>query len=148
MTAALTAAVVVFIDQLTKNYFYAFGEGYHQQIIKNVIELIHHENYGIIANVPLPVPITIMVTIIIMAVIANGVSSSVKRNSILEVMALAELFGGALGNFIDRIARGFVFDWILLFGQSAMNIADIAIIEGALVYIGWKWYEKRKKTAT
>jgi len=80
-----------------------------------------------------------------MALIVIHVLKYVRANKMVQAVALAEIFGGALGNLIDRVTRGYVFDWILLFGQSAINIADIAIIEGALVFIGWTWLEKKSK---
>jgi signal peptidase II len=141
--AAFTAAVVVLADQLTKRLFLSYGAEHHNALIPNFLETIYHENQGIIANFPLPLPVTITITIIIMVVIAMGVMRSVQTNKIIPAIALAEIFGGALGNLIDRLTQGFVFDWILLFGQSAINIADLAIIEGAVVFIGWKWFEKR-----
>lgn len=141
--AALTAAVVVLIDQFTKRLFFSYGPEHHRTLIQNVLETIYYENLGIVANFPLPLSVTITITIIIMIVVAMGVAKSVRTHKIIQAIALAEIFGGALGNLIDRITQGFVFDWILLFGQSAINIADIAIIEGAVVFIGWRWFEKR-----
>jgi len=142
--AAFTAAVIVLVDQSTKHLFLSLGDEHHRIIIKNVLETIHHENHGIIANLPLPLPLTISVTIIIMALIVIHVLKYVRANKMVQAVALAEIFGGALGNLIDRVTRGYVFDWILLFGQSAINIADIAIIEGAVVYVGWTWVKKRR----
>jgi signal peptidase II len=139
--AAFTAAVVVFADQIVKKHFLSLGSDYHHTIITNVLELIRHENTGIVANLPLPLPLTIGVTAVIMAAIAVAISRSFHM---IETVALAQIFGGALGNLIDRLTRGFVFDWILLFGQSAINIADIAIVEGVLLFMGWKWFEKKR----
>jgi signal peptidase II len=138
--AALTAAVVVFADQLLKKHFLSLGSDCRHTIITNVLELVRHENTGIVANIPLPLPLAIGVTAVIMAAIAIAISRS---SHMIETVALAQIFGGALGNLIDRLTRGFVFDWILLFGQSAINIADIAIVEGALFFMGWKWFEKK-----
>lgn len=47
--------------------------------------------------------------------------------------AVAMLFAGALGNAIDRIAYGFVVDFISIkwFDFPVFNIADIAIVLGA-----------------
>lgn len=146
IAAALTAAVVVLLDQYTKAIFFAKTTGI--VLIPNLLETIHHENHGIVANVPLPLPITVAMTIIIMIILAAGVTASVRMNDLVRVIALAEIFGGALGNLADRLSHGFVFDWILLFGQSAINIADLAIIEGAIVYVGWLWLEKKRKEHT
>ena len=142
ITAALTAAVVVLLDQYTKALF--FSKTARTILIPNVLETIHHENHGIVANIPLPIFVTVAITIIIMAAVAAGITSSARTSDLLRVIALAEIFGGALGNLIDRLTRGFVFDWILLFGQSAINIADIAIVEGVIIYVGWRWAKKKR----
>jgi signal peptidase II len=62
--------------------------------------------------------------------------ASVRRNHAVGAAALGVLIGGALGNFVDRLLFGYVFDWILLVGRSALNVADLCILLGALVYAG------------
>jgi signal peptidase II len=42
------------------------------------------------------------------------------------------LAGGALGNVVDRVARGAVTDFIKLPAWPAFNVADIAITLGVL----------------
>ncbi|MBD3251477.1 hypothetical protein GF380_03410 [Candidatus Uhrbacteria bacterium] len=149
IAAAFVAAAIVFIDQWTKQHFAANGPDFQQPIIPGFLDLIYHENHGIVANVPLPNILTISLTIIVMIAVLYGMHrSSGDRRRIIEVIALAELFGGAMGNLIDRMTQGYVFDWILLFNRSAINIADIAIIEGAFVYILWRWFIKTQEKKT
>ena len=56
-------------------------------------------------------------------------------NDLLMQWALALVFGGALGNLIDRIFRGTVTDFIQVFIGSyefpSFNVADSAITIGA-----------------
>jgi len=53
--------------------------------------------------------------------------------------ALALILGGALGNVIDRVARGQVVDFLLVYWQRfhwpAFNVADSAITVGAVLLI-------------
>jgi len=57
----------------------------------------------------------------------------------LFAFALALILGGALGNVIDRIVRGQVVDFLLVYWQRfhwpAFNVADSAITIGALLLI-------------
>lgn len=57
----------------------------------------------------------------------------------LEAPAFALIIGGALGNVTDRIARGYVVDYLDFHWQGwhwpAFNIADIAITTGAVLLI-------------
>lgn len=51
----------------------------------------------------------------------------------LACLSLALLFSGALGNAVDRIALGYVVDFISIkwFDFPVFNIADMAIVAGA-----------------
>ena len=57
----------------------------------------------------------------------------------LFAFALALILGGAIGNVIDRIARGQVVDFVLLHWQRfywpAFNVADSAISVGAALLV-------------
>lgn len=57
--------------------------------------------------------------------------------SLLEVIYLGLIIGGILGNFIDRLFRSGVIDYIgLVFGDyyfPVFNIADICIVGGAFL---------------
>lgn len=57
----------------------------------------------------------------------------------LFAFALALILGGAIGNVIDRVARGQVVDFLLVYWQRwhwpAFNVADSAITVGAVLLI-------------
>jgi signal peptidase II len=57
----------------------------------------------------------------------------------LFAFALALILGGAIGNVIDRLARGQVVDFLLVYWQRwhwpAFNVADSAITVGAVLLI-------------
>ena len=79
-------------------------------------------------------------------IIALGVSGYIifliKQASAVDkrqVIALALILGGAIGNVIDRIAYGYVVDFIQVYYDvwyfPAFNIADSAITIGAILFI-------------
>lgn len=57
------------------------------------------------------------------------------RRSPLSFAALGLLAGGALGNLADRLARGYVFDFIDVRFWPVFNLADCAITVGAAVLV-------------
>jgi len=62
-----------------------------------------------------------------------------KRNEILLAFALSLVLGGAIGNLIDRVAYGYVIDFLDVYYQTwhwpAFNIADSAICIGVFLML-------------
>lgn len=62
-----------------------------------------------------------------------------KNNETLLAIALALVLGGAVGNLIDRLAYGYVIDFLDLYYQSwhwpAFNVADMAISLGVFLLL-------------
>jgi len=68
--------------------------------------------------------------------------------ALLERVSYGLILGGALGNMVDRVARGAVVDWIDLYWGDhhwpAFNVADIGISCGAvLLVIGALFFQPR-----
>jgi signal peptidase II len=53
-----------------------------------------------------------------------------RRASLLEHAAFVAILGGAIGNVADRVARGYVVDFIHVHRWPVFNVADIAISVG------------------
>lgn len=62
-------------------------------------------------------------------------------------VSLMLIFAGGLGNLIDRIAYGFVVDFIepLFIDFAVFNFADCCITVGAFMLIGYEIYEMIKE---
>jgi len=54
----------------------------------------------------------------------------VVRAARMTQVGFALVFSGALGNIVDRIARGYVVDFIHVRGWPVFNVADIAVVVG------------------
>lgn len=78
----------------------------------------------------------------------------VPRGRVLVPLALALVLGGAIGNLIDRLAYGYVVDFILVHWQAwsypAFNVADAAITGGVggLLYDGLVLERRRSLNAS
>jgi signal peptidase II len=62
-----------------------------------------------------------------------------KRHETLLAVALSLILGGAIGNLIDRVAYGYVIDFLDVYYQTwhwpAFNIADSAITLGVILML-------------
>jgi signal peptidase II len=56
-----------------------------------------------------------------------------RRASTVEQAAYALLVAGAFGNAIDRVLRGYVVDFIEIHRWPIFNVADVAIVAGAVL---------------
>jgi signal peptidase II len=56
-----------------------------------------------------------------------------RRASTAEQAAYALLLAGALGNALDRLRRGYVVDFIEIRHWPIFNVADIAVVAGAVL---------------
>ena len=67
-----------------------------------------------------------------------------------ETIAYSLILGGALGNLIDRIFRGYVVDSFDFYWRDwhwpAFNLADIAIVLGALLFVSSSLLGKKANT--
>ncbi len=73
-----------------------------------------------------------------------------KRHETLLAVALALVLGGAIGNLIDRLAYGYVIDFLDVYYQDwhwpAFNIADSAITLGVILMLAESFGFGRSKT--
>lgn len=142
--AVLGAAVVFCADRITKIVMRSvINEGGSRIQAANgpvrgdhgLISVVWHQNEGIIANLPVPMWVIVVVSVVILALVAHAVVTAIRQGRGWQALWLGVLIGGAMGNLYDRIVVGYVFDWILLFGRSAVNLADAGIVAGAVGYV-------------
>jgi signal peptidase II len=130
------AALVAALDQFSKQLFFAKPDlmsGF--AFARGWIQFTDYHNYGITFSLPFPQQITIILTLIFCAVIAWWMVRSVRKGEWINALALSILLGGAIGNVLDRVILGFVRDWFLFFGRSAVNFADGAIAAGGIWFL-------------
>ena len=144
--SAVIAAAIVALDRVTKiGIQHRFSDSDILPIIPGIFNIVHTENPGAAFSM------LAEATPLIRKLVLIGFSAAVlafvgvllwrnpKQTAVTNDLALqwglALVFGGALGNLIDRIFRGTVTDFIQVFIGSyefpSFNVADSAITIGA-----------------
>ncbi len=103
-----------------------------------------HKNPGITFDIAIPLGIVAVLTIIILIVLARLAWRSRQEHSNRSAAACIIIIG-ALGNLIDRVINGFTTDYLILFSRSAINLADVVIVIGA---IGLLYYTEKNSPVT
>jgi len=87
------------------------------------------------------------ITLLAMALIIYYIVKS-ENEPFLIILSLSLIFGGAVGNLIDRIRFGAVVDFLDFYIGTwhwpAFNVADSAITVGAFLML-WEIITRRKK---
>ena len=129
---------LVILDQITKALVINFFNLYDSVALLPMINLTFVVNYGfafgLLNNPSLN---QILVSLVILAIIIYFLYLLIKTQDKIFQLTLTLILAGALGNFIDRIFRGFVIDFIDIYiGKyhwPAFNIADSCITVGFIV---------------
>ena len=129
---------LVILDQITKALVINFFNLYDSVALLPMINLTFVVNYGfafgLLNNPSLN---QILVSLVILAIIVYFLYLLIKTQDKIFQLTLTLILAGALGNFIDRIFRGFVIDFIDIYiGKyhwPAFNIADSCITLGFMV---------------
>ena len=129
---------LVILDQVTKALVINFFNLYDSVALLPMINLTFVVNYGfafgLLNNPSLN---QILVSLVILAIIIYFLYLLIKTQDKIFQLTLTLILAGALGNFVDRIFRGFVIDFIDIYiGKyhwPAFNIADSCITVGFVV---------------
>ncbi len=139
---ALTALVVVGLDQLTKHLVVSkLGEGDVIHVIDNVLTLHLTLNSGGAFGIGRGLPGFFLAASI--AVVALVIVLARRIDDPRWLIPLGLVLGGGLGNLVDRVFRsteGRVVDFIDLQVWPVFNVADSAIVIGVLTLF---WFSFR-----
>ncbi len=145
--AAWVAGCVVLADQLTKLWIVAtIPFGAERDIVPGLLRLVHTRNrgiaFGLLGNAgPLVHTVLLVAVALTVAVLVHQLRRTHQGG--FAWFGLALVLGGAVGNLVDRIARGEVVDFLDVFVRSrgrelhwpAFNVADAAITVGVFVIV-------------
>ena len=129
---------LVILDQLTKFMVISNFDLYDSLVILPIVNFTFVVNYGfafgLLNNPSLN---QLIVSIVILIIILYFFYILIKTQDKIFQLTLVLILAGAIGNFIDRIFRGFVIDFIDVyigrFHWPAFNIADSCISVGFVI---------------
>ena len=138
----IIALAVVIGDQLTKWAIassLAIGQSF--DVISNVFSLTYVQNtgagFGVLQGQN---TLFILVALAAIGIIVFSLRKILEEHHTTWLAAL--IIGGAAGNLIDRLVRGFVIDFINFHVWPAFNVADSALCIGV---IGLLWMSVTEK---
>lgn len=130
------AAIVVAVDQLTKSIIRArLAEGETWEPFGELLRISHVENSGAAFGILQGAGAFLAITAIIgtAAIVAYLFFAPIASRWF--GVALSLVLGGAVGNLVDRLARGTVTDFIDPTHYPSFNIADSCIVVGVCVLL-------------
>ncbi len=132
--AGVLAALVIGLDQLTKRTVAdGIPLGTERRLLPGV-HLVHVRNNGVAFNF-LSGGGAIVLAFTLVALVVLVTFLVLRPQHRLLWLPAGLLVGGAVGNLIDRIANGYVTDFIKLPDWPAFNVADMAITFGVIALV-------------
>jgi signal peptidase II len=154
----LIALIVVLLDRWSKHIVAQRIALYsHIQIIPGFFQLTHTENTGaafsLFADSPAPWKTAMLIAFSGIALVVVSLLLWKNHHAHLATgIGLSLIMGGALGNLWDRVARGRVVDFLLLYYKRyqwpVFNLADSAIVMGAGLLVLEILFVKSAKVTT
>src|SRR5947207_5820375 len=147
---ALIALFIIVLDQVTKGIVLRLL-GYTQEkiVIPGFFKFVHWQNTGAAWSLFRGNNHVLAVVALVALVVLFLSRHHFDSRTVLGQLAFGLIFGGIVGNLIDRIWRGHVIDFLYFYlqqrgggeaGFPAFNVADSAICTGvALIFLlSWK----------
>jgi len=139
------ALLVVFADQVTKALVRnSFMLHESVTVIPGFFDLTRVHNtgaaFGFLDPIDFPYKSVVLALVAVAALVGLAIySSTLEPSQYLTRNGLAFVIGGAAGNLIDRVAAGYVLDFVDLYRGDwhfwAFNVADAAINVGVALMI-------------
>lgn len=136
--AVLVLTVVLFgCDHVTKHAAEAaLSQGGPVNLVHGVLELRYAENHDtafsllrVLGLTPVPTVLLAIAVVATLAVMGTWVATRARLGR-LQHVGFALVLAGALGNAVDRAARGFVVDFIHVSHWPIFNVADVLVVLG------------------
>jgi signal peptidase II len=134
--ALALGALVVTADQLTKALVAeSIPLGGEEKLLPPLLSLVHTRNRGVAFGIDPGGSVVVAVLIaIVLVVLALYFARALSSGWTWIVGGL--IFGGAIGNLIDRVRTGSVTDFIKLpLGWPPFNVADASITIGVVLLV-------------
>lgn len=149
MVYIILVAILIALDQVSKYIIDSnFFEGDTLGVITDFFHITYVKNRGIAFGMfQGKLDIISIATVIAIIAIIYYLYRDRNKMPILEKIGFNFILAGAIGNMIDRVARGFVIDMIDFRGIWAFvfNLADVWINIGVLLILLEYFFDNKKK---
>lgn len=115
-----------------------FIRGVDFAVIPGFVEFVYKENTGIAFSLPVPIYISIVMTVALIFLGLYFVHNYFNHENRFGGVWAGLILGGALGNLFSRVGYGYVPDYMSLWFWPIFNLADLAIVIGAVAIL-WKF---------
>ena len=132
LSLIMLGILIVIIDRITKLLLI----NKEITIIPNFLNFTYTENNGVAFGIASNNTILIvLMNVIILAIIIKFLKEKFSKTNYIIILSLIMILAGGIGNLIDRIAMGYVIDFIdvNILDFPAFNVADISITVGVIM---------------
>ncbi|AWG04816.1 signal peptidase II [Trueperella pyogenes] len=139
----LLGLITIVLDQTTKQWALGALEGRRVSLIGDFLSLRLTFNSG--AAFSLGASMTWVITLVAV-VVSVGLPFLIVRSQRVPAIVLGFIWGGAVGNLLDRLFRepgfpqGHVVDMIDYNGWFIGNVADIALVGGVVALLVYEFF--------
>lgn len=149
----LVALAVLVLDQGTKTAVLAWSDNWPGPVhaVTPFLDFVVLWNAGISYGLFPQGEAGRWVLVAIKVVAALGFAVWLARTARkVEALALGLLIGGAIGNAVDRVVYGAVFDFVSLHAAGyhwyVFNVADVAVVVGVIILLYDAFFVRASKT--
>jgi signal peptidase II len=107
-----------------------------------VVGLQQFYNFNFAFSIPLPSVMMYMVYAVVVTLIGLYLRKNFGSFNKISTIAWALIVAGALSNIVERIALGYVRDFLYIVGGGVLNTADVFIIVGIVVLLVVEYQQK------
>ncbi|MDH5796635.1 MAG: signal peptidase II [Anaplasmataceae bacterium] len=146
---SLLMSVIINLDQWSKFLIIEYSnKSFQIFLFLKIIKVWNRGiSFGIMHNIAYANIIFISLIMIIICFLLKITLDALKNGSIKESICLNFIIAGAIGNLIDRIRYGAVFDFIDFhifdYHWPAFNIADSFIVIGSILLMFFNIFKKK-----
>ncbi len=143
----LVAGIVIALDQWSKIWVRANLEKFEfVPVLGSFFGWQHVDNFGASFGLFQDARMVLTIVAVVVTVAILVYVNYIPRDQTFMRVLLGLMVGGAVGNLIDRVVRGYVTDFIVMripdvYAWPNFNIADMAVVTGTIllaIYIIWE----------
>jgi signal peptidase II len=133
----LPALIVVFLDQISKQFFWTLGKNF--DIIDGLFRVTLVRNSGAAFGMLQGGRVFLIVASVAASIFIMFLAERMPREERAKRIFLGMILGGALGNLVDRLYPGHVIDFIDMgiasYRWPVYNFADTAVTIGGVLLV-------------